>query len=437
MENNIELLIAKKQTKAAEIRLLEAVRNLGPELKILWEESSGKTSRHYTGRKLKGKYKQPMFRGGELIYTVNQTKVNLEILQNDYKKTKNGIVLAVQKAYYSLDKTIKAFDIQQKVYDKTKKFHDMITRGHDMGVISKLEYLNMAAKYNQIHFQFISAKEDITLGKVVMQQTMDIEKDIDIVPVEEPELNMDISLKDCYALAFANRPELRSQFFMMEYYFYDKKIQQAGEWLKVDLLGEWGYAIEEYVHHDLLDAKGDSQFLKKFAPEWNVGFKASMPFWGSTAEYTMSRESWQPVVSSFTHGAQAMTHQTSLKILDNIGLYADIEETNIGFIRSQNDYYETKQQIYVEVQETYFSYRKAILQLELAKSKLEYQRRQLDYVIAERELGSGTLMGELDAEIGLGEEEYSLLQAIADYYKSIKSLNSAVGILGYFDDSKY
>ena len=68
----------------------------------------------------------------------------------------------------------------------------------------------------------------------------------------------------------------------------------------------------------------------------------------------------------------------------------------------------------------------------VAKSKVEFQRRQVDFVELKRNLNEGAISGVLEEMIKLGEEEFSLLQAIADYYIAIKSLNKAIGMPGYF-----
>ncbi|MFH1790902.1 MAG: TolC family protein [Candidatus Omnitrophota bacterium] len=433
LKNNLELEVAIKQINAAKLRLMEAKRNLLPTLKIKWEESTGKTGgRHYYGKKILGEYKQPIFHGGELIYTVGQNAINVEILKNDYDKTRNGIILTVTKAYYSLDRSVKALGIQKKILDIAKELNDMTKRGYDMSAVTKLEYLNMASKYNQQEFQHVSAEEDVELARLVLQQSMNTEDNVEIQAVGDPEIKDDISLDECYELAFANRPEMKTQFLMTEYYLYEKKIKKALDQPKVDLLGSWGHSVEDYVALDHYDGGGAELPEHKFGPEWYVGIKASVPFAGNKLEYSYTKERWQPNVSSFTHGSEAQTNSMAVDILSGLGVYGDIAEADVSFVRAQQEYYRTKQQISVEVQETYFRYKKSLLQMELAKSKIEYQRRQLDYVKAQREIGQGTPSGELDEQMRMGEEEYSAVQSKTDYCTAVKSLNNAIGIIDYF-----
>jgi len=426
MDSSLTLKTAEKQVKLAKIRLWEARRKLAPALKAKWEESSGEIyANKYEGRKAVVEASQPVFHGGELINTVNQANVNLEIVKNDYDRIKNDIILKVEKAYYSLDKAIKFLEVQAKIYDRAKTLDGFIDKGYQSGAISKLEFLNVRSKYNQINFQYISAEEDISLAKLILQQAMNTEEDLDIEPAGEPEIKSDISLDNCYTLAYTNRPEMKINYLMSEYYLYEKKIARSGGWPKLDAMGSYGYSAEDFRDAELKAGH-------KLGPEWYAGVKVSVPFFGSTLGYSLTREHWQPVVASF-HGTDSLTHTTTFSVLDNLKYYSDVTEADIGFERAKEEYNKVKQEISLEVKETFFKYKKAMLQTEVAKSKVEFQRKQVEFLEAKREFDEAPVSNVLEEMVRLGEEEFSLLQSITDYYIAVKSLNKAVGIVGYFD----
>jgi len=425
--SSLQLEIADKQLNLAEMRVWEAGRKLGPTIKGKWEETAGKVNdRYYGGRKMLTEFSQPVFHGGELVFTLGQAKVNMEIVRNDYDRIKNELVLQVEKGYYSLDKAIKSLTIQDDLHEKASELNNIILRGYELGAINKIEYLNVFAKYSQINFQFISAQEDVLLAKLILQQAMSTEDQLDIVAVENPEIK-NIDLDDCYTLGFANRPEMKINFLMVEYYLYEKKIMGARKWPKVDFMGAWGFAIEDYVWRDNVEGHRSNKFL----PEWYWGFKASLPAFGNTVNYSFTKEKWQPVVST-THGTESSTHTTSVSLLDSLNIYSDFVEADIGLNRAQQEYNKTKQEISLEIKEIFFKYKKAILQIEVAKHKLEYQKRQVDFIEAKSQMKEAPISNLLEEMIKLGEEEFSFLQAIADYYIAVKSLNKAVGIPGYF-----
>ena len=139
MENSLPIKIAEKQTKLARIRLWEARRKLAPSVKARWEESSGRIyGKDYDGRKVHIEGSQPIFHGGELVFIASQARINLEIVENDYDRVKNGLILKVEKAYYSLDKAIKFLEVQRVLHEKAKRLNDFIDRGYQLGAISKI-----------------------------------------------------------------------------------------------------------------------------------------------------------------------------------------------------------------------------------------------------------------------------------------------------------
>jgi hypothetical protein len=128
-----------------------------------------------------------------------------------------------------------------------------------------------------------------------------------------------VDYEQALAAAYVNRPEMRMNLLMIDYYNYGKKIAAAKGSLKIDLMGNWGLAKEEYATPDnaIINEDVDSagNYInwyqdQKLEQQWYAGIKASVPFWGSTAEYSWTRESWVPVVSAY-QGTQANTTHSS------------------------------------------------------------------------------------------------------------------------------
>jgi len=428
LKMSLQLKIAENQLKLARNKLWEARRNLGPSLKLKWEESNGKIGgRRYKGRKANFEYNQPIYRGGELIALADQEAVSVQIAENDYKKIRNDILYQVEKAYYNLDKTIKLSGIQKGLHEKVLGISDYVKRSYEAGAIDKIEFLNVSAKTNQINFQYTSALSDIDIAKLILKQAMNTESDFEIEPVQEPlVVKKDINLEECYRVAFANRPDVRINFLMIEYYLYEKKVMKAHGLPKVDFMGSWGYSFEDYIPED----NEEGHYSHKFLPEWYSGIKASLPIEGNTLGYSYVKETWQPQVSSY-HGTVSNTSTVTLGILDNLKYYTDMAEADVGLIKSEYEYNKTKQEAMVEVQDSYFKYQKSIMQYDVAKSRLEYQSRQVDFIDLRRQLKEAPASSLIEELIKLGEEQFGMLQAVVDYMISIKALNKSVGVIDY------
>ncbi|GAG26167.1 unnamed protein product, partial [marine sediment metagenome] len=245
----------------------------------------------YTGEKFSIEGKQPLFYGGELVYSVKQAKANLEIIKTDYERVKNELLLQVKKAYYSLDKSVKALGVQARLQKRTDEFYNITRSGYEAEVIAQIEFLEVTSQNNQAKFQVASAEEDISIANLLLQQAMNVNSEIDIVGTREPRI-IKLSLEDCFNLAYLNRPEIKIARLSMEYFGYEKKIMQARANLpRVDLMGSYGNAREDYVWDD-----NPGQAPRQLGPEFYFGGKISIPFWGSTLNYSAVKEQWQPVV---------------------------------------------------------------------------------------------------------------------------------------------
>ena len=429
MENHMPLQIGKKQLKLAKFRLLEAQRKLGPSWTFKFEEETGKVDgRYYEARKVAVEGKQPIFYGGELVFAVQQASVNVEIVENDYERIKNELILQVKKGYYSLDKAKKALRIQKELKGRTENLYNMAKSGYEAGMTAQVEFLKASSQHNQTNFQLVSAKEDISIANLLLQQAMNINEEINIVEPEEPKI-IELSLEKCYDLAYWNRPELKISELSLEYFQFEKKIMSArSNWPRVDFLGSYGRKGEKFVEGDRDDTK---DFDRGMNPEWYAGLKVGIPFWGNTLGYSITKEQWAPVVRT-KHQTASTVHAFTAAFLDKLDDVSGAREADLEYMRSLEEMNKKKQEITLEVKETFFKYKRALLLMEVAKSKVAFQSKQTEIIDIRRELGEAQFSDVIEELVKLAEEKFSYAQAIADYFMSIAMLNKAIGIDNYF-----
>jgi len=436
LNNHLPLKIAEKQLKLAKFRLLEAERKLGPSITVKLENSAGTVyGRHYTGQKMVVEGKQPVFYGGELIFSTEQAKTNLKIVRNDYDRVKNELILQTEKAYYSLDKATKALDIQNNLQGSVEGLYNMAQSGYEAEVVAQIEFLEISSQYNQANFQVLSATEDRSIANLLLQQAMNVTDELKIAGVGEPRI-IKPDLENCFSLASLNRPELKIGRLSMEYFGYEKKIAQArATFPRVDFLGMYGNMVEDYVEGDKgsgsnATAAGPND-RRGLGPEYYVGMKASWPFWGSTVGYSMTKETWQPVVSAYQSTAST-THTITFDILNKMEDLSGLKESDLEFMRALDEINKKEQEITLEVKEAFFKYRKALVLMEVARSKVEFQAKQVEILEIRRQLGEAQYSDVAEEMIKLAEEKFSFVQVIADYFIAIASLNKAVGLENHF-----
>jgi outer membrane protein TolC len=431
--NHIQLLVAKKSVKLAEMRVFEARRNMLPSAMIVVERSKGRVGgKDYLGRKQYIEGQQPVFHGGRLYYEMKQAEANLQIAKTDCEKIENELILQVKKAYYTVEKA-KENEVLQKILSReVERIYGLSSKGYEAGAIAKVENLNVTSQTSQIKYQLVSAGGDVKVAFLILKQAMNLNprEEFEIIPSPEfkrATLDFDRILLD----ALVNRPEIRANSLMITYYDYGRGIAAAKGMPKVDLLGQWGLAWEDYVPSDFTASPAQSAPRRKLEQQWYAGIKASMPFWGNTTEYSYTREQWVPVVQTVA-GTEATTNSFKFKILDRLDIYSDRQLADIDYDRSRQELNKIKNDVTLETQEGCFNYEKALIQLETATNKVKYQEADLELMKMKRGMDEVQDSNVVDSLIKVAQEKFGYVQAVTDCKNSLAALEKAVGTQDYF-----
>jgi len=436
VKNHLPLQIAEKSTKLAQLRVIEARRNMLPTVTIAFEEGNGRVnSLAYISRKQYVEGQQPIFHGGELYFTMKQAETNLQITKNDYDKTRNELILQVKKGYYTLAKTKGNLRIQKEIFKEVMRLFDMVRKQFEANVASKIEFLNVSSQASQVNYQLISAKGDVSVAELILKQAMNLDPR-DMIDIGEglEFKKVAVDFETVLSAAFLNRPEMKINALMVDYYNYGQGIAKAKGWPKIDLLGQWGLSKDEYASPDQ-NPTDPNAGDRKMEQQWYAGLKASMPFWGSTAEISRTMEHWPPVVSSY-HTTQSDTMAYKVKLLDKLDYYSDKRLAEIDFDKARQELIKIRQDVTLEVKESCFNYEKSLIQAETASNKVRFQEKDLELNRMKRSMDEIPDSTVIESMIKLGQEKFGYLQALAECHTALATVNKAIGVEDYFKDLK-
>jgi hypothetical protein len=221
---------------------------------------------------------------------------------------------------------------------------------------------------------------------------------------------------------------------MVQYYIYERKIAKSKNWPKIDFIGSFGMAKEEYISKDAgVDPLGTVDADQKMEQQWYAGIKCSIPLWGSTGEYSYTKEVWAPVVSAY-RGTSTITNSYKFNFLDNLAQFSEKASADVDLDRARQEFIKTKQDVTLEVKESCFNYEKALLQLDTASNKMKYQESDLELTKFKRQMDEAQDSNVVDSMIKLAQEKFGYVQAISDCQIAIASINKAVGIPDYLEN---
>jgi len=439
VKNHLQLDIAQKNIKLGEMRLWESRRNMLPSLSLKTEETFGEVyGRRYRGVKSSIEGQHTIFKGGEIYFTMKQAETNLKIVKEEKRRIENDLVAQVRKQFYGVAKSEENLKFQSGLKKEVDAVEAMVKKGFEEGAISKMEFLNVGSQSSQVDFQLLSARGDLDLARLILSQTMNVEpNDIFSIRADLTFRDVDVKYKKILEAAFANRPEIRIGSMMLDYYNYELRMTKARSLPKVDIMGSWGLAKENYIEEDNQPgANGNvGRPSQNLSQQWYGGFKASMPFWGSTGEYSFTREQWPSVVSAY-QGTEARTNAMKLNILDNLKVYSEKQSAEIDYDRSRQEFIKSKHDVTLEVKEGCFNYEKAVVQLRTAEGKVKFQEKDTELMRFRRGLDETADSTVVESLIKLEQERFGYVQALTDYHASIAALNKAIGVYDYFGTGK-
>jgi outer membrane protein TolC len=436
IKNHLPLRTVKKSVKLAQWRLFEARRNLLPKVGVRMEEHTGQIGgRRFYGKGTAVDLQQTLFHGGEFMYTMMQAQTNLKIVNKEYARIRNELVLQVKKGYYTFAKAKENFRLQQELSREVSRISDMVIKQFEAGIASNLELLNVNSQMNQVRFQHSSAKGDVEVAELILKQAMNVDAreriDINEPPViDKMEIDFDRVLSD----ALIHRPEMQINAMMIQYYIYEQKVAKSKSWAKIDFIGSFGMAKEEYISKDAGPdpATGTTDPDQKMLQQWYAGVKCSIPLWGSTGEYSYTKEVWAPVVSSY-RGTSTITNSYKFNFLDNLAQFSDKASSDVDLDRARQEFIKTKQDVTLEAKESCFNYEKALMQLETAINKVKYQESDLELTKFRRQMDEAQDSNVIESMIKLAQEKFGYVQAVSDCHIAMASVSKAVGRPDYFD----
>ncbi len=447
LRSSQRLIFADEQVKLGETRIWELRRKLFPDVALKMEQSFGKIAdsttnaqeggtRHYQGKKYMAEIKHTVFDGFGTYFEIRQAQSNLEIIKMERERIRNDIIEETKKAYYSLDKAMRSLEIQYGVLDRIKEIYGIVDSAHKKGLLPAVESLKVKGLYLQAEFQAVSSQRDVDLARLVLTQAMNIDPDrpVRIKPLEKPKEFLKIGLQNCYNLALANNPDLRIKEKTIEYYDFERKVAKSKGWPKIDFMGTFGKAVENYQpmrYQSDWEKTNPIRAHRDLEPEWYAGIKGSLPLWGNTFEYNYVKEQWATTVSAF-RGTESSTSYFTLKLLDNLAYFTGVQESRVGFERSKYEYQKAKNDLGMQVKTAYFKYRKSLLQMDVASSQVEHQRMFVSVLEERRKFGEMDMSRLVEEYVKLSEHEYGTEHGYNDYYVAVMELNKAIGVMEYF-----
>jgi len=431
LANNIALQSTKKKIEVAEAKLVEAKRALFPTVQFLTEDNGGLVSkRFYKGRNYKVNVSQPLFYGGELVYTVKQAEENLKSSKKDYEKQKSEFIHQVRQSFHGVLKAEYNVQYQLEMYDKLNGYYKRAKEEKNQKLISEVDYLNVESRYYQVFYQLESSKSDLLAANLIIRQSLGLYPDqpapIDL-KLRLAKANPD--LDEMMELAMVNNPDIQIKKAALESAIYGVRVFQAKKYPRVDLRGSYGMLGE--VFKDTKQIETDNHDLDT-EKEWFLGVHASMPLGPNSIEFDEAKHVYGPTVLALT-GSEDWRKRFQFNLFDKLSEITDEKSAQASLLQAQADLSKAQDDTILKVREEFYNLKKSLIQVDASASKVRYKEKQvkiLEYLLGNQET---TVDNVWDEMIEQAQDKFAFIQAVSDYYLSVSSLAVAIGDAYYFE----
>ncbi len=417
IQHNQPMEVAREEVELAQLKVMDAQRNLFPALKISGFNTEGKFSQlDFEEWETKLEATQPLFNGNKLINTVKQNKVNLDISKKNYTWLKDDLTQKTESAYYNLVAAKMHLELKESLLKETKEILGKIEKLSTAGMVIPLEAASAASWFEQIQFQAENIKQELAMAELTFKQVLNIKE---LSPIKTTQLlqakKLNTDLPACIEAALKHHPEAYLSRLLVKFNDYGQKIKESeSKAFSVDFISSYGY----YRGHFKTDAWGPH------SNNWFTGIKVSKPWGPSTlnSSYTSKEERPRFGVTSSTRISDL---SAELGLLDNMKRVSEKKNSDISLRRSLSDLNETTKKITFAVQDAFLNYQKAILELKASQLEMKFRRNETEVIKMRSMAGETTLSSTMEALFTLSEAQTKYVQALTHYHLSLANLKKA------------
>jgi outer membrane protein len=304
-------------------------------------------------------------------------------------EARNGVVYSVKQQYFTL---VKALRLAQVALDSERLARDEERRAealYEVGTVARGDVLKARARRAQTQLDRIRAVNQVEIQRSILKQVIGLKPDTPLAI--ETALDEHVTLPDSaasVATALQARPQL-SQAVAAE------RAARAGLFgARARRLPEvtGSLSVDRAKNTTHVQEVGDGEFDDSYyATEWFGQVRLTLPVFNGFANEGASRSARGALLE-----AEAQRRQRELDVA-------------------------------VEVQQAWLSVREAVERIDVAKEGLASAEEDYNFSKGRYDLGAGTFLDLLNAEVTLAQARQSYVEAVADAHVAEAALERAVG----------
>ena len=330
---------------------------------------------------------QTIWDGGNTIASNRKSKADYNASKHSFENTKQSLIYNVEETYLNLLKQKQLLAVYEETLASSVSALKKSESMEAVGATSRTDVLKARVKVEDDRLNYIKAQNNLEVAKATLNYILglDVNRPIDVVEVAPPE-PLDILYDEAVSTALENHPALKQAQFNRK--SAQHTISSARSAMMPQLSGYYSFGTSSIDFQEL---------AKPFENEYN----------------------WMAGVS------------LSLNLFDGLASPANIERAKVGKKSSDDNFEQVRRDVVLEVKAAFLGLDVARKSITAASERVLSAEEDLKLSTARYELGAGTILEQIDAQVALTSAKSQKIQAEYDYRFAQSRLKKAIGRLNY------
>ncbi|MDR3256319.1 MAG: TolC family protein [Endomicrobium sp.] len=420
-----KLRVTFEQVQLAKSRTIRAARAFFPQIMLQHTNSKGTTAlasnsqglfdgKEYNSESYGIKATQAIYEGYRTRGTYKYESMMVAAAKFNYTKTREELSSKIKLAYYEYLTLKLEYKTLGKAYEIVDKLFLKVKNEYKAKAISELDMFEAENFKDKISDMYFAARINLDFSIKKLINIVGVTDISDINAQASDELSDDVAeisftLRDLLSFVLTNNLDVQTAKIQSEMADMKIKINRSKIIPKFYVDGFYGKGGEAFTTEPL-----------ELAANWSVLGRLSWSLWGNSFEAAYSKEATDP--SSIVDASKRVdttTYDFKLALLDDVGYFVDVKESNVGFNQANADYVEILKTRRLETEKAYNDYLNSLSNARTLKKEIVLRERKL------------VLMRKRNAlyevpTVNLMEEAWKYAEAISSYARATYQNHSSV-----------
>ncbi|MCD6116936.1 TolC family protein [bacterium] len=328
---------------------------------------------------------QQLFSGGRNLFNVKRSRYLQKSAYSGFDDTKQQTIYIVKERYYNLLKAEHLLSIAEETTKSSGESYKRAQTLFRVGKVPKSDVLKAKVQLETDKLSLIEAQNGLSVARASLNYVLGYSVDHAIEVVDNLNVSdINVSYDDAMTQAFSEHPALKKK-------EWDVKAARASVRMAY---GQFLPTVSAYYSYSWRNdklSKIDKMFDKDY--NWYAGVQLNFP------------------------------------IFQGLSRYATVSKAQLAYSSQKIGLEQAKRDIALEVKQAFFQVKQAKKKILVTKDALAAAEEDLRLNKEKYNLGAGTMLDLINAQVSYTRAKSDNVQALYDYKYSIARLEKAMGVL--------